>query len=219
MTISYEEHSDFVSILHHSSQIGAHSNFRELMKASRSFIVRYFQLLPTVDCDIARLYYLDEMSQEQISRMFDITQAAVSRRLKFIKERLKFLMKMPHLNPIVVREELKELFPEPLFEFAYFFYWEGAQNRVKYYIETSQSGAANKFAKVLEHIRGIEEPEEGCEDPQAHRLHYLTLIYREYFEFIAGKSNTITYLYKKQDNLRVNAHYQGPAICISAHVG
>lgn len=214
MTLSFDQHAEFYSLLSRQNPLPGNSrrSLRDLIQESQSFILRYFLMLPPIDYHIARLYYIDGLSQDQISNLFSITQAAVSRRLKFITTRVKFLLKMPTLNPIQVREDFLELFPDHLFEFAYFFYWENAQNRVKYFIKTSQSGAANKFSKVISYLEELTAaPAEGESDEQARRR-YLALVYLEYFRYTRQKANIITYLFKKNDALRADCLVQGPSI-------
>lgn len=213
MQLSFDQHPEFYSLLSRGlPQQSSRRSLRDLIQESRGFISRYFLMLPPIDYHIARLYYFDGLSQDQISQLFNITQAAVSRRLKFITARVRFLLKMPTLNPIQVRDDFEQLFPPSLFELAYFFYWENAQNRVKHFIKTSQSGAANKFAKVMEYLENlVAQPEEGLDEDTAHKR-YLALVYLEYFRYTRHKANIITYLFKKNDSVRAECLVQGPSI-------
>ena len=224
---SFDESPDFFSkVCEDHVEKNSRENFKNLIRDSFSFIVRYFYFLPSIDQDIARLYYLDGMSQDQISKLLEISQAAVSRRLKYIIYRIKFLLRMPDLNPIQVRGDLDQLFPKELFEFAYFFYWELAQNRVKYFIETSQSGAANKFKKINYHLSYV-----ICESyirwffslggffNQLSDINildinqrYLALVYKDYFDEIKKRDNVISFLCKKNDKIRTNSLVIGDSI-------
>lgn len=213
MTTSFDLHQDFYSLLSHQNTLPpSRHSLRDLIQESQSFILRYFLMLPPIDYNIARLYYLEGLSQDQISQLFSITQAAVSRRLKFITTRVKFLLKMPTLNPIQVREDFQDLFPPHLFEFAYFFYWENAQNRVKFFIKTSQSGAANKFVKILKYLESLTQDSSQTLDPDQDRKRYLAFIYLEYFHYTRQKANIISFLFKKNDPLRTDCLVQGPSI-------
>lgn len=213
---SYDEHSDLFSLM--SSQGGSNldirENLRDLISASPEFILRYFFMLPQIDYQIARMYYLEKLSQNQISNILNITQAAVSRRLKYILVRIRFILRMPEHNPIQVREDFHLLFPEELFEFAFFFYWEYSQNRVKFFVKTSQSGAANKFLSVmhfLEEISAIADIDiEG--DFAAQQKKCLALVYYDYFRYTRNKSNTISALFKANDTRRTGSLVQGPKI-------
>lgn len=215
MNLSYDEHPELFSLIfRRSGQAQSRQSLRDLIMDSQGFILRYFMMLPQIDYTIARLYYIERLSQDQISEILNITQAAVSRRLKFILVRVKFLLKMPTLDPIQARQDFLDLFPEELFEFAYFFYWECAQNRVKYFIKTSQSGAANKFARVMDYLEELAALDEKTleEDDPRQRQKMLALIYVEYFRYTRSKSNIITYLFKKADHLRSRALVNGPSI-------
>lgn len=192
--VSFDEFPELYSLLtRDSKELGHRSQLGDMMKSGFGLIRRYLAMLPPVDFEIARFYYLQDMSQEQVSKLLGISQAAVSRRLKFILRRLKFLIKMPSKNPLQVREDFTVLFEDSLFEPAYYFYWELTQNRVRHYIDTSQSGAANKFVQIVEHLQGIVD-DEGYADREKR---YLALIYLDYFRHIKDRSNVISYLFKK----------------------
>ena len=188
--------------------------FRDIVEESYPFVVKFLSYLPKIDYKISKLYYIDKLSQDQISFLYGISQAAVSRRLKFIVERLKFLFKMPSLNPIQVREDFIKLFPENLVQFAFFFYWENTQNRVKYFIETSQSGAANKFKLIIKFLESKIDVEQGAsfKNEGDDEVKHLALIYFDYFNLMQNKSITISHLYKKYDSRRANALINGKSV-------
>jgi len=187
--------------------------FRSLVKDSYHTIYPYLKYLSPIDTFIVRIYCIDELSQEQISILLGISQAAVSNRFKLVFERIKFLFKMPSLSPLKVRNDFQELFPQTLFEFAYFFYWICSQNRVKYYIQTSQSGAANKFNQVLDYLEANAlTPDSEIVDAVIERRQYLSLLYVDYFRQISKKANLINSLYKKNDNERTGSLIKGDSI-------
>lgn len=171
-------------------------------------------MLPQIDYCIARMYYLEKLSQNQISILLGITQAAVSRRLKYILIRIRFILRMPSLNPIQVRDDFNVLFPEELFEFAYFFYWELSQNRVKFFIKTSQSGASNKFASVVHFLEELVAIDDTTieNDFDAQQKKCLALTYLDFYRYTRDKSNTISALFKRNDGLRTGALIYGPRI-------
>jgi DNA-directed RNA polymerase specialized sigma24 family protein len=51
--------------------------------------------LPEIEEDYIRLYYLKDKKQVDIAEIFDVTQAAVSYRIKRGEERLRFILDMP----------------------------------------------------------------------------------------------------------------------------
>jgi len=152
-------------------------------------------MLPEFDYWIAKLYYIDGLTQMQIGDIMGISQVAVSRRLKYILIRLKFILKTPSLDPRQVRDEFKILFPEHLFEAAYYLYWEYTQSRVRFFIRTSQLGVANKFYKIIKYLELVIK-EDPCEELKSKKV-YLALIYLEYFRFLKRKKNVINFLFKK----------------------
>lgn len=203
MESSYDNKPEFFSLISKNSvQANPKQHVKNIIRESFDFIARYLNFLPAIDQDIAKLYYVDGLSQDQIKKLFGVCQAAISRRVKFIFVRIKFLLRTPSLNPIQVREDLRFLLEDDLFEFAYLFYWELAQNRVKYYIETSQSGAANKLIKIIEYLKNITDSETKEGDAEADKRKYLALVYLDYFQFIYKKSNVITWVFKKSDKYR-----------------
>ena len=211
-SISQNSKMEFFSFVAKNSEGNSRQHFKELVRNSYSFILKFLSFLPPIDQDIARLYYVDGLSQDQIRRLYQISQAAVSRRLKFVFIRIQFLLKMPSLNPVQVREDLRFLFGDNLFEFAYFFYWELAQNRVKFFIDTSQSGAANKLLRVIQYLERITEAPE-CDknliDLNYEKKKYLAFVYLDYFRFIRRKSNVVTFVYKKNDRERSGCVIKG----------
>jgi hypothetical protein len=214
--MSYDEYPELFSLISRRTNDfnQGRQSIRDLIGESQTFILRYFTMLPQIDFTIAKLYYIERLSQDQISDILGITQAAVSRRLKFVLIRVKFLLKMPTLSPIQVRTDFEMLFPEELHEFAYFFYFESAQNRVKFFIKTSQSGAANKFARVNSYLEKLVSLDDATivNDLEMQKKKYLALVYLEYFRFTRLKSNIITFLFKRFDPIRARSLIPGPSI-------
>lgn len=217
--ISYDEHPDFFSKI--SSRVVPLKNrntLKNLVRDSYKFIIRYLSLLPLIDRDLAKYYYIDGLAQEQIKKMFNLSQSAVSRRLKYVLNRINFLLRAPSLNPIQVREDLEFLFDEELFEFAYFYYFELAQNRVKFFVKASQSGVANKFKDILKYLEDIIQIKEDkiCKSDNnmmiMEKKKCLALIYLDYFRFINKKSNIINFLCKKNDRIRSKSLILGDSI-------
>lgn len=203
---SFNSKPDFFSLLAQKNVVieNQRQHIKNVVKNAFDFVSKYLLFLPPIDQDIARLYYVDGLSQDQIKKIFGVCQAAVSRRVRYIFLRIKFLLRMPSLNPIQVRNDLRILLDDSLFEFAYLFYWELTQNRVKYYIETSQSGAAGKLIKIIAKLKQLSEMDETSNDPLWERKKYLALIYLDYFNFIYKKSNIITFVFKKSSKYKPN---------------
>lgn len=217
--ISYDESPDFFSNISKTIvPLRDRSTLKSLIKDSFNFIVRYLSLLSSIDRDLARYYYIEGLSQKQIKKMFGISQSAVSRRLRYVLNRINFLLRAPSLNPIQVREDLEFLLDEELFEFGYFYYFELAQNRVKFFVGASQSGVANKFNDILDYLENIKDErvtdfnKTDKEMMNLERKKCLALIYLDYFKFIHKKANIINYLCKKNDYIRSKSLVLGKSI-------
>lgn len=218
--VCYEDNPDFFSKI--SSGVVPLKNrntLKNLIRDSYNFIVRYLSLLSLIDRDLAKYYYIYGLSQRQIKELFDISQSAVSRRLRYVLNRINFLLRAPSLNPIQVRTDLEFLFEDTdLFEYAYFYYFELAQNRVKFFVGASQSGVANKFKDILRYLQNIIDIEVSKNDKSdkdimnLERKRYLALVYLDYFVFINKKSNIINFLCKKNDEIRSKSLVFGDSI-------
>lgn len=208
---SFDEYENYYSFVGSSTQEDQLTQ-KELIQTSYDFLAEYIKYLSPIDRDIANFYYRDKISQESIAQLYNICQAAVSRRIKFILYRLKFLIKMPTQNPAQVREEFKVLFPKELFEYAFTFYFELTQNRVKNFIETSQSGASNKYFQIMEYLENIVA---GCDDPNSEmyklddNVKYYATTYIEFFRFIHKNSNIFSNIFKKNVERRQKVYYSG----------
>lgn len=214
--LPFDDNPDFYS--NHIVDIerpDSRDSMRALIKEADRLFHRWFSMLPEVDYEIAQLYYVEDQSQNNIANLLGITQAAVSRRIAKMRPRLRVIMRMPTSDPVRVRAELQRIFPEDLFEFAYFYYFEPSQNRVKYFIETSQSGAANKFKKVLSYLREIIASEPITDSEKERKL--LALYYNDFFQSTKDRSAKLSYLYKSNDEERTTAVEPGPSIFLDKH--
>jgi hypothetical protein len=217
--VSYDESPDFFSRVSNTVvPLKNRNTLKNLVRDSYKFIIRYLYLLSSIDRDLAKYYYIDGLSQGQIKWLFKISQSAVSRRLRYVLNRINFLLRAPSLNPIQVREDLEFLLDKDLFEFAYFYYFELAQNRVKFFVGASQSGVANKFKDILQYLRDIKNTKvnkSAKSDKEMlilEKKRCLALIYLDYFCFIHKKSNIINYLCKKNDTIRSKSLVFGESI-------
>jgi hypothetical protein len=213
--ISSDRYSELFSLIA-ENQGSCDSSKIGLVSERRALAERLLSRLSPVDYWTAYYYYLDGQSQAQVSSYLGVTQAAVSRRLKSIRSRLRSLLKMPTEDPIQVYNDLKELFPANLFEFAYFFYHEFAQNRVKHFINTSQAGAANKLERVIKHLEKVsEEGQKSAGEDEAPQVitnrQSLARSYLDYFRYTRDKSNIVTFLPKRNNAVRAGL-LVGPAL-------
>lgn len=193
--LSFDDNPDFYSYKS-QEQPEVSLSFKDLVQASPDAASGFFEALAEPDRTITSLYYFQNQTQTQIAEMLDISQVAVSRRLSSIIRRLKYILKRPKQNPVVVRRELSQLFPPHLCEAAYFFYFESAQNRVKQFLSISQSGASNKFKQVLEYLTKVSRAPDRGLDRGAKKRKLLALYYRDYFMNTKLRANAWTFVYK-----------------------
>ena len=171
--------------------------------------------------DIAKFYYLQQLSQTQTAKIIGISQAAVSRRLEFIKKRIKYLLKMPTVSPIQVRVDFKKLFPIKMFEPAYYVYFEPSQSRVKYFLGTSQSGAANKIKQINKYLSELKFSYNELEMVDKEELEVvleklgitqeeldiklLATFYHSVFKNTQERASIFTFLFKPNDRVRMGS--------------
>lgn len=175
-----------------SNQFGSHRSkdlFAEMLKENLPSIYRQFLWLPKVDQDYYRLYYLQGFSQRHIKTILDISLSAVGRRVHSVQAKLRFLLLMPSLDPILVKEDLQALIGE-LWETAVFYYWENNQTRVATLLETTPSGASYRLDKIIALLKEKSEQEE---------TKYVALPYYEFFVGIKTRVNVINHVFKKED--------------------
>lgn len=204
--LSYDEHENYIETNVRKVEEKKDS-VKDLIFDSYDYVGKYIDLLPEYDRQIAEYYYVHKLTQSQIAELMGWSQAGICRRLRFILERIRFFIKKPSLNPLTVNQDFKKIFPENLLEVATVFYWEHAQNRVKNLIETSQSGAANKFYRILEYLEETNKTL-SSKDLLTHEeeeIHCLVLVYIDYFDFLKDRSGIITYTCKKNDEYRAKS--------------
>ena len=212
--ISFDDSADYFSSIPVNYEVlgGKQTYLKDLITSSRNMAMRLFRQLSFIDYEIIRLYYFEGLTQQQISSLLDVTQGAVSKRLANVFKRLKLLLKMPKTSPVEVREDFRKLFDDDLFDIAYFFYFEPVQNRVKFFIDTSQSGASNKFRQIIAYLEKVKEREvEGLSLAELDRQQ-MAISYYDFFKDTKERALQWLFLYKGNGKPRLNAIQQGDSI-------
>ena len=114
------------------------------------------EFLPEKEADYIRLYYFRDKKQVDIAKIFDVTQAAVSYRIKRGKERLKFLLDMPDMDKSEVYDLLIEIFESP--RNAKIFremYETSCQTEVANRLGLGQGCVRHRFLKNLRYLGDI----------------------------------------------------------------
>ena len=108
--------------------------------------------LPDKEADFLELYYFHDKKQTEIAIIFELTQAAVSYRIKRALERLRFLMDMPEWTKEQIHEDLKSDFVlvdimifQEMFETT-------CQSEVATRLKISQGKVRHRFLNALQQI-------------------------------------------------------------------
>ena len=116
-------------------------------------IEKYLDRIPKKEADIIKLYYKDRMKQEQIARLFNVTQAAISYRLDRGVKRIQFLRTIPELYIDQFEEEMGELFDDENIVLMWNMYKTTSQSVVAKMMGLTQGRVRNKFFKNLEILK------------------------------------------------------------------
>jgi DNA-directed RNA polymerase specialized sigma24 family protein len=142
----------------------------EVNKPNFTLIEPYLDRIPPREADLIRLYYRDEMKQEQIARLFSITQAAVSYRLARGRRRIQFLFTIPELESDTFEEELESEFTGQDREILWRMYETTCQSEVAKQMGLTQGRVRHRFFRSLGRIKELIIAE--AREPQA-KVHML----------------------------------------------
>lgn len=113
--------------------------------------------IPEREADLIRLYYRDQMKQEQIARLFGITQAAVSYRLARGRRRIQFLQTIPELDQDLFDTELGPEFIDQDLEILWLMYETTCQSEVAKLMGLTQGRVRHRFFRSKDHIKELIE--------------------------------------------------------------
>jgi len=74
----------------------------------------FLHKLPAREIDLVTLYRKYGKNQKDIARIFDVTQGAVSSRLRRAADRLQFLRDLPKISEEEIDIHLTKIFPDPI---------------------------------------------------------------------------------------------------------
>ncbi len=133
-------------------------------------IERYLPRIPVRESDLIRLYYHDKMKQEQIAKIFSITQAAVSYRLHRGIKRIQFLCTIPELEKDVFEIELGPKFNDQDREILWRMYETTCQSEIAKQMKLTQGRVRHRFFRALQKIQQLIAEEAREKQVQAHML-------------------------------------------------
>jgi len=118
-------------------------------------IARFLPRIPARESDLITLYYRDRMKQEQIARLFEITQAAVSYRLHRGIKRIQFLRTIPELDYGQFELELGPKFTEQDLEILWRMYETTCQSAIAKEMNLTQGRVRHRFFRSLSRIKEL----------------------------------------------------------------
>jgi len=133
-------------------------------------IEQYLPRIPSREQDLISLYYRDRMKQEQIARLFGITQAAVSYRLHRGIRRIQFLRTIPELDYDTFNLELGPKFSEQDLEILWRMYETTCQSAIAKEMNLTQGRVRHRFFRSLSRIKDIIAEEVRVRKAEIHSL-------------------------------------------------
>lgn len=118
-------------------------------------ISRFLPRIPPRESDLITLYYRDRMKQEQIARLFSITQAAVSYRLHRGIKRIQFLRTIPDLDQDDFDLELGPKFMRQDLEILWRMYETTCQSAIAKEMNLTQGRVRHRFFRSLSKIKEL----------------------------------------------------------------
>jgi DNA-directed RNA polymerase specialized sigma24 family protein len=130
-------------------------NLEEASVFDFSLIEKYLNRIPSREADLITLYYRDHMKQEQIAKLFCITQAAVSYRLHRGIRRIQFLRTVPELNRDQFELELGPKFMDQDREIMWRMYETTCQSEIAKQMNLTQGRVRHRFFRSLAKIEEL----------------------------------------------------------------
>lgn len=115
----------------------------------------YMSRIPPREADLISLYHRDHMKQEQIARIFGITQAAVSYRLHRGIKRIQFLRTIPELDQDEFELELGSKFSDQDREILWLMYETTCQSEIAKRLRLTQGRVRHRFFRALNKIKEL----------------------------------------------------------------
>lgn len=124
-----------------------------------SSVEKYLHRIPPREADLIEKYYCYKMKQEQIARIFRITQAAVSYRLHRGIRRIQFLRTIPELERDEFELDLGPKFITQDLEILWLMYETTCQSKIAKILGLTQGRVRHRFFRALDKIKKMIEEE------------------------------------------------------------
>lgn len=113
----------------------------------------YLKRIPIREADLIQLYFQDKMKQEQIAKIFEITQAAVSYRLHRGIKRIRFLRTIPVLEHDLFELELGPKFNDQDRQILWLMYETTCQSAIAKTLNLTQGRVRHRFFRSKDKIK------------------------------------------------------------------
>jgi len=118
-------------------------------------IEQYLHRIPARERDLVRLYFKDRLKQEQIAKLFGITQAAVSYRLHRGIKRIQFLRTIPELSKAEFDLDIGSKFSSQDTEILWRMYETTCQSEIAKQMGLTQGRVRHRFFRSLNKIKEL----------------------------------------------------------------
>jgi len=118
-------------------------------------IEHFLRRIPSREADLITLYHKDKLKQEQIAKLFGITQAAVSYRLHRGIRRIQFLRTIPELDREQFELELGPKFLDQDREILWRMYETTCQSEIAKQMKLTQGRVRHRFFRALAKIKEL----------------------------------------------------------------
>lgn len=122
---------------------------------SFSAVEHHLDRIPEREADLIAMYYQSRMKQEQIAKVFGITQAAVSYRLHRGIRRIQFLRTIPELDKEDFELELGPKFLDQDREILWLMYETTCQSEIAKRLSLTQGRVRHRFFRSLSRIKEL----------------------------------------------------------------
>lgn len=118
-------------------------------------ISEFLTRIPIREADLITLYYRDKLKQEQIAKLFGITQAAVSYRLSKGIKRIQWLRTIPTLDKEDFESELGPEFSQQDLEILWRMNEVTCQSKIAKEMGLTQGRVRHRFFRALQKIKDL----------------------------------------------------------------
>lgn len=110
---------------------------------------RISSLLPSREVDMIELSILHDKDQTSIGKIFSVSQGDVSYRIKRFKKRIEYLISLPEVDPVVMKNDFVELYGKELADMIMLLLFYTSQSKVGDVLGLSQGKVRHRYLTAL----------------------------------------------------------------------